>query len=72
MEGRKSLKVLDDHLATTPYLVGGRFTVADIVMGYATNWARAIGWTDGLEHVPEYNARLLARPHCPLPKGEIG
>lgn len=72
MEGRKSLKVLDDHLATTPYLIGGRFTVTDIVMGYVTNWARAIGWTDGLGHVPAYNARLLARPHCPLPKGEIG
>lgn len=72
MEGRKSLKALDDHLAATSYLVGGRFTVADIVMGYVTNWARAIGWTDGLEHVSGYNARLLERPHCPLPKGGFG
>ena len=70
-EGRKSLRVLDKHLATTPYMVGGRFTVTDIVMGFATNWARRIGWADGLEHVLAYNARLLARPLCPYPKGGL-
>lgn len=70
-EGRKSLRVLDNHLAKTPYLVGGRFTVTDIVMGFATNWARRIGCADGLEHCLAYNARLLARPHCPYPKGEL-
>lgn len=70
-EGRKSLRVLDAHLADTPYLVGGRFSVTDIVVGFVTNWARGIGWADGLEHVLDYNARLLARPLCPLPKGEL-
>ena len=70
-EGRKSLRVLDNHLATTPYMVGGRFTLTDIIMGFATNWARRIGWADGLEHVLAYNARLLARPLCPYPKGGL-
>lgn len=70
-EGRRSLKVLDDHLATTPYLVGGRFGVGDIVMGHVTNWARRIGWADDLAHVQDYNARLLARPLCPLQKGDL-
>jgi glutathione S-transferase len=67
-EGRRSLRVLDAHLAKTPYLVGGRFTVADIILGFVTNWARRIGWADGQEHVLAYNARLLARPLCPYTK----
>lgn len=68
MEGRKSLEVLDGHLAQTPYLVGGTFSVADIIMGFATNWAWGIGWTAGLDHCEAYNARLLAMPHCPYTK----
>lgn len=64
-EGRRSLEVLDAHLAATPYLVGGRFTVADIIVGFATRWAQAIGWTSGLAHCETYTARLLAMPSCP-------
>lgn len=66
-EGRKSAEVLNTHLATTPFLVGGRFSVTDIIVGFATNWAGWIGWADGLEHLQAYNARLRAMPHCPYP-----
>ena len=64
-EGRKSLEVLDAHLATTPFLVGGKFTVADIIVGYTTNWARRAGWAGGLSHCLAYTDRLLAMPNCP-------
>ena len=64
-EGRRSLAVLDRHLTETPYLVAGRFTVADIIVGFATNWAQGLRWTDGLDHCLAYNDRLRALPHCP-------
>lgn len=67
-EGRKSLEVLDAHLASTPFLVGGKFTVADIIVGFATNWARRIGWATELGHCLAYNVQLLAMPNCPYAK----
>jgi glutathione S-transferase len=64
-EGRKSLEVLDAHLAETPFLVGGRFTVTDIIVGFAVNWARRLGWPAGLADCLAYNERILAMPKCP-------
>lgn len=65
VESRRSLAVLERHLATTPYLVGGRFSVTDIIVGFAVNWARQDGLTEGLEHCRSYVGRLLAMPDCP-------
>ncbi len=67
-EGRRSLEALDRHLASTPFLVAGRFTVTDIIVGFTTNWARRIGWANELEHCLAYNARLVGMPGCPYPK----
>ena len=64
IEGRKALEVLDLHLAAEPFLVGSRLTVADIIVGYAANWAANQGWIDGLDHVSGYVDRLLALPNC--------
>lgn len=71
-EGRKSLEVLDRHLTATPFLVGGRFSVTDIIMGFAVRWAQAEGWTEGLAHCEAYTARLLAMPRCPYGRNEKG
>ncbi len=60
--------MLDRHLASTPFLVAGRFTVADIIVGFALNWARRLGWMTGLAHGLAYTERLLAMPHCPYAK----
>src|SRR4030095_1982533 len=49
-EGRTSLEVLDTHLAATPFLVGGKFTVADIIVGVAVDSARRLRWGSGLAH----------------------
>ncbi len=38
---KRPLKVLDDHLAKTGFLVGGRFTVADINMAEMVRYASA-------------------------------
>jgi glutathione S-transferase len=65
LEGRTSLEVLDAHLAGTPFLVGGRFTVADIIVGFAVDWARKLGWAGDLANLLAYDDRLLAMPKCP-------
>ena len=67
-ETKRSLAVLDAHLATTSHLVGGRFSVADIIMGFTTNWARRAGLAAEFANVMAYNERLLALPHCPYSK----
>ncbi|MBS0561902.1 MAG: glutathione S-transferase family protein [Proteobacteria bacterium] len=60
---RAPFAVLDAHLAAHPYIVGDRFTVADInaaeVIRYATT---ATDLFDAAPHVKEWLARCHARP----------
>jgi glutathione S-transferase len=64
-EARRALKVLDDHLATRSFMVAERFTVTDIILVFATSWAREIGWSRGYARCEAYTERLLALPGCP-------
>ena len=56
------LKTLNDQLATGPYLLGDRFTAADVL------WGTALRWTTMFKLVPEtpaitaYIARVASRP----------
>ena len=56
------LKTLTDQLATGPYLLGDRFTAADVL------WGSALRWTTMFKLVPEtpsitaYIARVTSRP----------
>lgn len=68
LETRRGLAVFDDHLANADYLVGGRFSVTDIIAGYATNWARRQGHADDYSNVLRHLDRLFERPHCILTK----
>lgn len=65
---RRAAKVLDDALEGQDYLVGDRFTVTDIIVGYAVNWARRQGHLEGCHRLGAYVERLLAREHCTLSK----
>lgn len=65
-EAVKTLAVLDDHLAEHDYFVDDEFSMTDIFAGYATQWAENAELTGAAPHVAAYNARLRARPHCPL------
>jgi glutathione S-transferase len=67
-EGRKSLEILNAHLAERRFLVADTFGVTDIIVGFTTNWAQSIGLTTGLEHCLAYNDRLKAMPNCPYGK----
>nr|WP_246352239.1 glutathione S-transferase family protein [Sphingomonas xinjiangensis] len=55
-----ALRRLDDALANGPYLLGERFSAADVMLGGTLGWARDISPMDG--PLPAYLARLAARP----------
>ena len=61
----KSLAVIDNHLLETDFFIGNRFSVTDIIAGFATNWAHGNGRTGDFPNVEAYNRRLTARELCP-------
>lgn len=63
---KRSAKALDAVLAGTPYLVEGRFSVADIVVGYTLNFGQEFGWLNECPNLCAYLQRLYAREHCTL------
>lgn len=65
-EFRNGAAVLDAHLASTPFVVDGRFTVTDIVVGWTVNWGRRMGQLDGFGHLHAWLARLFERELCTL------
>lgn len=57
------LKTLDQRLADAPYLCAGRFTAADVSVGYALLLAQHLGMAPQFPvHVAAYWARLQERP----------
>jgi glutathione S-transferase len=62
---RAGLAVLDAALRGKDWLIENRFSVTDIIVGYAVCWAQVLGFTEGMTQVNAYADRLLARPHCP-------
>ena len=54
---------VSDALGDSDYLVGGRFTVADVLVGTALAFTARAGFADELPaNVKDYLARLAARP----------
>jgi glutathione S-transferase len=60
---QKPLSVLDQRLATTGYLIGETFTVADLNVASVLSWVR-IGFValSGFPHVDQWLAGCLKRP----------
>ncbi|MEE4289813.1 MAG: glutathione S-transferase family protein [Erythrobacter sp.] len=59
----KRLVKIEQRLETRDYLCAGRFTVADICVGYALILAAKVGLDEGVpERLKAYRARLLERP----------
>ncbi len=63
---RRGAEVLNDVLGQTDFLVGNRFSVTDIFVGYAVNWGQEQDLLDGFDHLLAWQERLFARPHCTL------
>ena len=60
------LAVLNDLLGGSDFLIDGRFSVTDIIVGWTINWARRQGRLDDFDHLGTYVKRLLAREQCPF------
>ena len=65
-EFRAGAEVLNNALAETPFLIGGQFSVTDIIVGWTVNWGRRMGQLDGFDQLASYLDRLFARGHCTL------
>ncbi|MEZ5583211.1 MAG: glutathione S-transferase family protein [Candidatus Competibacteraceae bacterium] len=55
-------KVLQVGLGEREFLVGGRFTAADILVAHTLAWAQSVGLPLGAENLQTYAQRLLVRP----------
>jgi len=62
----KAAKVLDKVLQNTDYLVGNRFSVTDILIGFVLNWGNQVKLLDQTPNLQNYLARLKEREHCTL------
>lgn len=79
----RPLKVLDAHLSRQPFIVGDRFTVADLNIATVMDLAPQCGIAlDAWPHVEQWHTRCLARPAAadwkdvsfsiPRPSGAVG
>ena len=54
--------VIEREVGAGPYLLGERFTAADVMIGSIFIWQRMMGNTSGRKAIDAYVDRLLARP----------
>lgn len=59
---RKAAQVVEDALAGKEYLVGGKVSVADVVVGGVCGFGAFLGMNDGFANIAAYLERLHARP----------
>lgn len=58
--------VLDRVMSDTDYLVGNRFTMTDLLVGFTLNWGKGAGLLEECPNLLKYLDRLKERPHCTL------
>jgi len=58
----KRLGFADDHLGDGPYIIGNRFTAADISVGYTIGMAAFAADIEPPPKLQAYHDRLKARP----------
>jgi glutathione S-transferase len=63
---RRSAAALEEVLGRTAYLVEGRFTVTDIIVGYTINFGHEQGLVSEFPNLRAYLKRLYQREHCTL------
>lgn len=68
MEVMRSLPALDAHFSSHDFLIGDKFSVTDIIVGFTINWAHKAGALENFDYLRAYNKRLLEFPLCPYYK----
>ncbi len=61
-QAKGMLSTLDEILGQRKYLVGERFTVADLIMGCSLRYVIDTPYAKGFDNVAAYMARLYGRP----------
>lgn len=59
---RKVAQVIENALAGKQFLVGNRFSVADVIVGSTLDFAQFLEMNDGFPNIAAYIERLHARP----------
>ena len=59
---RKATQLIENELAGKEYLVGGKFSVADVVVCGVVGFGAYLGMNDGFSNIAAYIERLTARP----------
>ena len=62
LAGARQSAALVDQLARGPYLLGTRFSAADVLWGTALTWITAFKLVPELPEIADYVARANARP----------
>ena len=68
-EIQSALDVLDKELASRDFLIGNRFSVTDIIVGWSINWAANTDHLAAFTHLSRYLARLQEHEHCTIKPG---
>jgi len=63
---KHAARVLDKVLSETDYLVGNRFTMTDLLVGFTVNWGNGAELLEECPNLLRYLDRLKERPHCTL------
>ena len=64
---RHGAGALEEHLTDNGYVVDNRLSVTDIIVGYAANLGRGVGFlSEGFPNINAYLDRLYGREHCTL------
>jgi len=59
-------RVLDKAMTGKDYLVGDRFTMTDLLVGFTLNWGNGAGLLNDMPNLQKFLERLKQRPHCTL------
>lgn len=63
---KRGAKALDTVLGEHEYLVGGKFSVTDIIASFTVNGARRFGYIEEFPNLDAYLDRMFQRAHCTL------
>jgi glutathione S-transferase len=61
-KGKNISQIVDRALAGKEFIVGDRFTAADVLLGATLIWGHYFGMSEGFPAIQSYVARMLARP----------
>ena len=63
---KRGASVLENTLGNTDYVIGDQFSATDIIVSYAANLGRGVGFIENMPNLDAYLDRMYAREHYTL------